>query len=75
MTTNTQARRRVRASEFAKRLGIKQRWFDELVRRGVIPPGHKDPGGNLRFWLDSVVDETVDRMCGGGDQQVDTKAA
>ena len=38
-------KRRVYARELRAALGYGATWFAELKRRGVISPGHRDPGG------------------------------
>ena len=54
--------RRVSRREFADTLGYGITWFRELERRGLIPPGKRDPRGKRVWWRASVVRATLDRL-------------
>ena len=54
--------RRVSRREFAGTLGLGITWFRELERRGLIPPGRRDPGGKRYWWRESEVRATLDRL-------------
>ena len=54
--------RRVSRREFAGTLGYGITWFRELERRGLIPPGRRDPGGKRYWWRESEVRATLDRL-------------
>lgn len=54
--------RRVYQREFEATLGYRTTWFRALEKRGVIPPGKRDPGGKRKWWLASEVAATVERL-------------
>ncbi len=46
--------RRVYCGELARAMGFSTKWLLELERRGVIPPGRRDPGGRRKFWPSDI---------------------
>jgi hypothetical protein len=54
--------RRVSRREFAAALGYGITWFREQERRGVIPPGRRDPGGKRLWWPASEVRATLKKL-------------
>lgn len=54
--------RRVSRREFAKAIGCGITWFRTLERRGLVPPGRRDPGGKRLWWRESQVRDTLDRL-------------
>ena len=54
--------RRVSRREFAETIGCGITWFRALERRGLIPPGRRDPGGKRVWWRASEVRATLDKL-------------
>jgi hypothetical protein len=54
--------RRVYRREFLGLLGIGPTWFRQLVVRGTIPAGRRDPGGKREWWSASEVRSTLEAM-------------
>jgi hypothetical protein len=51
--------RRVYRRELRQRLGVGDTWLRELIKRGIVPAPHKDPGGKRDWWLDAEADAIV----------------
>jgi len=60
--------RRVYRSEYQRLIGCGATWFRELVRRGTIKPGRRDPGGRREWWTASEVRANLERMAKAADE-------
>jgi predicted DNA-binding transcriptional regulator AlpA len=58
----TEFDRRVYRREFLTLVGCGTTWFRQLMERGTIPRGHRDPGGKRDWWRASEVRATLDAM-------------
>lgn len=43
-------------------LGVSRTWFLVMQGRGIVPAGHVDPGGRRRWWKQSEVAATIERI-------------
>jgi hypothetical protein len=59
MNNRSNPSRRVYRRELRERLGYGDTWFGELQKRGRIPRGHRDPGGNREWWTDIEAEAIV----------------
>lgn len=56
--------RRIWRREFREALNIGPTWFATLQKRGVVPKGHRDPGGVREWFTETEVRETLERLKG-----------
>jgi hypothetical protein len=54
--------RRVYRRELRNTLGFGETWYAVLQRRGIIPVGHRDPGGKREWFTESEARAIVERL-------------
>ena len=54
--------RRIYQREFETVLGYGTTWFRSLEKRGAIPSGRRDPGGRRKWWPETEVAATVEKL-------------
>jgi hypothetical protein len=54
--------RRVYRAELQATLGYGPTWFRTLQKRGVIPAGHRDPGGRREWYVESEARAIVEKL-------------
>lgn len=55
-------RPRISAKDFRNLLRYGPTWFRTLQLRGIVPPGHVDPGGRRLWFTEAEVVATLQRL-------------
>lgn len=62
VTLGSSIERRVYLTELRDRLGWSDTWAREQQKRGVIPVGHKDPGGRRQWYSESEARQIIENL-------------